>query len=137
MNTSNGYIQLGGNLDQATTINTTSSNTLSIMGLQSGSATDSLVVVDPTAGTLKRISPSKLTTGQYVSTYSATMGQTTFLAPLTVTDANKIQVFRNGSLVGFTTTVGSNNVTIDFSNYDNGYLSGCLASDQIKIYQWK
>jgi trimeric autotransporter adhesin len=45
--------QLGGPLVQATTITTTATNTLTIAGLQSGSASDSVVVADA-AGVLKR-----------------------------------------------------------------------------------
>lgn len=55
-------VKLGGTLiDAATTITTSAENLLQIRGLQSGSnTTDSLVVVDPSNGTLKRISASTL-----------------------------------------------------------------------------
>jgi hypothetical protein len=51
-------IRMGGSLSGATTITTTSSNTLAIAGLQSGAFTDSIVVANPSTGVLKRISPS-------------------------------------------------------------------------------
>lgn len=52
-----GNVQLGGNLVQPTTI-FTNSNTLAIKGLQTGTASDNLVAIDPTTGILK-ISPTQ------------------------------------------------------------------------------
>lgn len=49
-------VQLGGALTKATTVTTTSTNTLAVSGLQSGSTNDSVVVADPSTGVLKRIS---------------------------------------------------------------------------------
>jgi hypothetical protein len=52
---------LGGALTQPTTITTTATNFLAMTGLQSGSlATDSIMVVNPTTGQLKFMSPSSL-----------------------------------------------------------------------------
>jgi hypothetical protein len=132
---SNGNLQLGGSLTMPTTITTSSTNTLSIKGLQSGDSSDSIVVINPTTGVLRMI--SSISTVRKVQVYTATSGQTTFTTPYNITSTDKVQVFRNGSEVDFTATIGSNSVTIDFSNYDNGYLSGCLDKDQIKICQWK
>jgi hypothetical protein len=47
-------ISLGGSLTQATTITTTSGNTLAIAGLQGGAATDSIMTLDATTGVLRR-----------------------------------------------------------------------------------
>lgn len=60
--TKNGQtVQLGGDLIQPTTINTTAANFLAITGLQSGSnTTDSVMVVNPTTGQVKYISASSL-----------------------------------------------------------------------------
>lgn len=60
--TKNGQtVQLGGALNQATTITTTAANFLAITGLQAGSnTTDSVMVVDPSTGQLKIISASAL-----------------------------------------------------------------------------
>ncbi|MCU0328892.1 MAG: hypothetical protein MUE53_07870, partial [Chitinophagales bacterium] len=58
-------VELGGPLTKPTTIGTDATNTLTLNGtglnitsLGSGSVNDSLVVVDPTSGKLKRVSPS-------------------------------------------------------------------------------
>ena len=54
-------VQLGGALNQATTITTTATNFLAITGLQSGSnTTDSVMVVNPTSGQVKFISAASL-----------------------------------------------------------------------------
>lgn len=60
--TKNGQtVQLGGALNQPTTITTTAANFLAITGLQSGSnTTDSVMVVDPTSGQVKFISAAAL-----------------------------------------------------------------------------
>lgn len=56
-------ISLGGNLTGATTIGTSGANTLAITGLQGGASTDSLLVVDPTTGILKRRAVSDVLSG--------------------------------------------------------------------------
>lgn len=53
-------LKLGGALTGATTITTSSSNTLSLSGLSTGAATDSVLVADPSSGEIKRISVSSL-----------------------------------------------------------------------------
>jgi len=60
--TKNGQtVELGGILNKVTTIQTSATNFLQITGLQSGSNTaDSVMVVDPSNGTLKFISASSL-----------------------------------------------------------------------------
>ena len=62
LNKSGQTVKLGGTLtDAATTIVTSASNLLNIQGLQSGSnTTDSVMVLNPTTGTLKYISASAL-----------------------------------------------------------------------------
>lgn len=52
-------VQLGGDLNKATTISTSASNTLAITGLQSGAATDNVVVSD-TNGVLKTVAGSTM-----------------------------------------------------------------------------
>ena len=60
--TKNGQtVELGGALNQATTIATTAANFLAITGLQSGSnSSDSVMVVNPTTGQVKFISAASL-----------------------------------------------------------------------------
>lgn len=53
-------IQLGGALLQATTITTDAAKTLAIAGLQTGAATDKIVVADPISGVVKTIDQTSL-----------------------------------------------------------------------------
>jgi hypothetical protein len=53
-------VQLGGTLTKATTITTSATNTIALGGLQSGATSDSILVVNPSSGVIKRISPSAL-----------------------------------------------------------------------------
>jgi hypothetical protein len=132
---SNGNLQLGGTLIKPTTITTSSINNLSIKGLQSGDSSDSIVVINPTTGVLRMISSTS--TLRKVQVYIATSGQTTFTTPYSITSTDKLQVFRNGSEIDFAASIGSKSVTLDFSTYNDGVISSCLAGDEIKIYQWK
>ncbi|KAA5534712.1 hypothetical protein F0919_08850 [Taibaiella lutea] len=53
-------VKLGGTLTEVTTITTTATEFLQIMGLQGGTTADSLVVIDPATGQLKRMSVQSL-----------------------------------------------------------------------------
>ena len=53
-------VQLGGTLTKATTISTSASNTIALAGLQSGATSDSILVVNPSTGVIRRLSPSVL-----------------------------------------------------------------------------
>jgi trimeric autotransporter adhesin len=61
-------VKLGGALTAATTVTTSSTNTLAIAGLTSGSVSDSVMVVDPTTGVMKRVSASTLLKGATTDT---------------------------------------------------------------------
>lgn len=90
-------IQLGGSLNQATTITTTATNTLAVSGLQSGSlATDSIVVADPTTGVLKRVAASSLLQSGDQS-FTAAAGQTAYTVTNMPAIASRVWVFRNGA----------------------------------------
>jgi hypothetical protein len=130
-----GNIQLGGSLTMPTSITTSTTNTLSLKGLQSGDSSDSIVVINPTTGVLRMISSTA--TVRKVQIYTATSGQTTFTTPYNITSTDKVQVFRNGAEMDFTASIGSQSVTLDFSTYNDGVVSSCLAGDEIKICQWK
>ncbi len=116
-------VELGGSLTKATTITTTVGNTLAIDGLQSGSRTDSIVLVDPTTGVLKRISAASLNN---TKTYTVNSGlplagtatayiipQVTSTIPATYT-TQQVWVFRNGAklVAGIDYTVAGGVVTI-------------------------
>lgn len=114
--TKNGQtVQLGGALNQQTTITTTAANFLAITGLQSGSnTTDSVMVVNPTSGQVKYISASSL------------FNALTFSNGLTKT-GNQIEL--GGDLTKSTTigTTGTNTLKI------TGLQSGSLATDSLVV----
>lgn len=119
-------IQLGGVLIQPTTIETSTTNTLAITGLENGStATDDIVTVDRTTGILKRTTASNLLKEE-VTEITATDGQLTFTG-LTLYTTDKINVYRNGVRIDFTV----NNATTITIEPD----AICYAGDEIRIVQ--
>jgi hypothetical protein len=113
--TKNGQIvQLGGALNQQTTIATDATNFLAITGLTAGSSTDSLMVVNPTTGQIKYISAAALYT------------QLTFSNGLTKT-GNDVKL--GGALTEATT------ITTDATNVLKvaGLQSGDLSVDSIVV----
>ena len=125
----NGNAQLGGPLIKPTTLSTSSTNTLSITGLQTGNiSTDSLLVVAATTGVVRKISTSVLTGDGFMSVVLATSnGQRRFATPAAITNPRKIQVYRNG-------------VTVEFDKVDDTHIdleaqAACYVNDEIKITQ--
>jgi len=114
--TKNGQtVQLGGALNQVTTIATSSENFLQITGLQPGSnTTDSVMVINPSTGQLKFISASAL------------FNALSFGNGLTKT-GNSVEL--GGTLTKPTTltTSATNNLKI------TGLQSGSLASDSLVV----
>lgn len=127
-------ISFGGKLTQPTTIKTDATNTLSVTGLQTGSDTDNFLVADPATGVIKSISSSNIASGRKVVVYTAAQGATQFSTPYTITSADKIQVYRNGSEIDFSAIAGTSTITL---KPDAVFDSGCFAGDEIKIYQWR
>jgi len=102
----NGNAQLGGPLIKPTTLSTSSTNTLSITGLQNGNiSTDSLLVVAATTGVVRKISAT----------------------PAAITNPRKIQVYRNGVTVEFD--------KVDDTHIDLEAQAACYVNDEIKITQ--
>jgi hypothetical protein len=130
-------IMLGGTLTQPVIINTDATNTLSLKGLTAGSLTDRIMVVDPITGQLKSLDAQSLAGTRQVRIYTAADGQTSFDTPFTISNIDKVQVFRNGVEMDFQANVGDNTLTLDFSTYSDGYYTSCFAGDEVKIFQWK
>lgn len=119
-------IQLGGVLIQPTTIETSTTNTLAISGLENGSTTtDDIVTVDRTTGVLKRTTASNLLKEE-VTEITATDGQVTFTG-LTLYTTDKINVYRNGVRIDFTVD-NATTITIEPD-------ATCYAGDEIRIVQ--
>jgi len=129
-------IQLGGSLNQATTITTSATNTLAIQGLQSGNlAADSIVVTDPSTGALKRVAASSLLQSGDQS-FTATAGQTSYSVTNLPANASRVWVFRNGAKLvsGTDYTASAGSVTlIPNSTAPNDW--SVIAGDVIEV-QW-
>ncbi|AZJ35340.1 hypothetical protein [Tenacibaculum singaporense] len=119
-------IQLGGVLIQPTTIETSTTNTLAISGLENGNTTtDDIVTVDRTTGVLKKVTSSNLLREE-VTEITATDGQVTFTG-LTLYTTDKINVYRNGVRIDFTID-NPTTITIEPD-------ATCYAGDEIRIVQ--
>lgn len=119
-------IQLGGVLIQPTTIETSTTNTLAISGLENGNTTtDDIVTVDRTTGVLKKVTSSNLLR-EDVTKITATDGQVTFTGLILYT-TDKINVYRNGVRIDFTVD-NPTTITIEPDAI-------CYAGDEIRIVQ--
>jgi hypothetical protein len=128
LSATNGNVQLGGTLTQPATVSASAENTLAITGLQEGDiSTDSILVVTPIVGVVKKVKFSSSGVNQYKSVTLATAGQLIFSTPISITDIKKIQVYRNGVSVECT-AVDSNHIQLESE-------AACYANDEIKIIQ--
>lgn len=127
---SSNTIQLGGNLIQPTIITTTSTNTLALQGLQTTTlnSSNSFIVVDNTSGELKK-APATSMVQQLQTIIIATDRQIQFNPPESITDINKLDVYRNGVRIAFT-YIDPNTIQIEPEAI-------CYAGDEIRIVQLK
>lgn len=122
-------IQLGGVLIKPTTIQTDATNTLAITGLENGDTTqDDIVTVNNTTGQLRKVSSANFFREEIAEIDVLTDGEIQFTPPLTITDAKKINVYRNGVRIDFTVI---NPTTIEIEPE-----AVCYAGDQIRIVQF-
>lgn len=123
-------IQLGGALIKPTVITTNTVNTLAIQGLEEVIQDDntSIVVVDDATGVLKRINATNLIEQQQIVRI-AVNGQTQFVTPLPYTDIDKLDVYRNGTRVTFT-SVNSTTIALEPE-------ATCYNGDEVRIVQLK
>jgi hypothetical protein len=102
----NGNAQLNGALITPTTITTDATNTLTVAGLQTGTATDNIVVADAT-GVLKTIAQATLNTNNWnILGNSGTNATTNFIG---TTDDNDLVFRRNNDPAG---RLNSNNTAL-------------------------
>ncbi len=120
-------IRLGGPLIEPTTITTTSTNTLSIVGLQNDPQPEEIMVVDPQTGVIKKASVSSLFKEE-VLLHIAQAGQTQFQTPLNITDPKKVNVYRNGVRIDFT--------AISLTTIEVEQAAVCYKDDEIRIVQF-
>ncbi|UWY28027.1 hypothetical protein N4T20_20185 [Flavobacterium sp. TR2] len=127
-------LKLGGNLTEPVTIGTTDSNTLALSGLQEAKTADHILAIDPATGVIRQISSNNLSNKMLQQKIVATNGQIIFTTPSVINSLDKIQVFRNGAEIEFTAKKGENQISLVLYPDTNG---GCLAGDEVKIYQWE
>ena len=130
LSSTNGNVQMGGILTKPTAIATSATNTLSLTGLRNGSlATDSLLVIAPNTGIVRKISSSVLSGVNVLRSIeiASTDGQRRFVTPTTITDIRKIQVYRNGISVEFN--------QVDAIHIELETQASCYANDEVKIIQ--
>ena len=125
-----GNVQLGGALVMPTTIAASSVNTFSITGLKEGnSLTDSLLVIAPTTGVVRKVSMVQAETQIAKVVQVASNGQRRFATPIIITDLKKVQVYRNGINVEFD--------QVDDKHIDLEVQATCYSDDEVKIIQLK
>jgi hypothetical protein len=99
-----------------------------IDSIQSGTlGIDSFLVVSPINGRVKKVSSLGFIAGvkKTLTVVVTATGQTAFNTPFTITDANKISLYRNGVFIDFTVT-GLNTINAEIA---------CIVGDEIRIVQ--
>ena len=123
-------IKLGGSLVEPTKIDTDATNTLSINGLQQTTNVvgENVLLVDSNSGVITRTTLSNMFQEEVTLTIAANDGQNQFATPLPITEASKVNVYRNGVRIGFTVL----NTTILELEPE----AVCYAGDEIRIVQF-
>ncbi len=99
---------------------------LRIEQVSSGTFNDSILVQDNVDKTVKRVSGATLLRGvQKKLIITAIAGQTEYITPATITDYNKVFLYRNGVLIDFVVS-GANVITAEIA---------AVAGDEIRIVQ--
>ncbi|WP_108425278.1 hypothetical protein [Flagellimonas amoyensis] len=125
--TSTNNIELGGTLTKPTLIETDNTHTLALTGLSvDDDSSDMLVTVDGSTGVLGSTPKSSLVQRQESITV-ASNGQNQFVTPMVITDADKIDVYRNGVKIGFS-IVNGNTIELDAN-------ATCFQNDEVRIVQ--
>jgi hypothetical protein len=119
-------LKLGGILSESTTIVTSPVNTFSISGLQNGNSLDSVVLLDPISGVLKKASISSLIVEKQVI-YTAQEGENQFSTPFVFSNIEKVNVYRNGA------RIGAKMLTNTSIQLEDGVI--CVNGDEIRIVQ--
>ena len=126
----NNTVQLGGALIQPTIITTSNTNTLALQGLQNTTldTANNILVVDNSTGEIKKAPATNLLQQQQTITI-AIDGQRRFNPPDSITDINKLDVYRNGVRIAFA-LIDTNTIEIEPE-------ATCYAGDEIRIVQLK
>ena len=122
-------IGLGGTLTKETTLATSTTNTLAIMGLENTIDVEAneIMVVDKATGILKKIEASTLLREEEI-VVTAKDGQSQFTPPYPIVNPKQIDVYRNGVRIAFTVV---NATTIELEPE-----AICYKDDKIRIVQF-
>ena len=121
-------VVLGGELIEPTILYTSGVNSLSLKGLAEGNGKDSILVSENNTGIIKKNAASSLIIKVAKIKYKAKEGQVRFFTPKPVTDLERITVFRNGILIGFS-VVDENSIELEQG-------INCNMNDEIQIVQY-
>jgi len=126
----NTTIKLGGALVEPTKLTTDATNTLSIDGLQeiTPTADNNVLTVDTNSGVITRTPLANLFQEEVTLTIAANDGQNQFATPMPITAPSKVNVYRNGVLIGFTVL---NSTVVELESD-----AVCFAGDEIRIVQF-
>ena len=123
----NNTLKLGGDLDEPTTIITSSTNTLALKNLEQSTAeTDEVLTVEQSTGVIKKRALSTISQQKQVI-LTATDGQLTFATPEPISSIDKLSVYRNGTRISF---IVVNATTIELEPE-----AICYQGDEIRIVQ--
>jgi len=125
----NNLVRLGGALIEATSIETSPTNTFSIMGLEETEADDqhNLMITEVNTGILKRLPFSSLYQ-EYITAFQAEEGQKQFSFDEPIGSNQKLRVYRNGILVNYT-LINPQTIELELQ-------ATCHQNDEIKIIQF-
>ena len=125
----NNDVQLGGDLIIPTIISTDATNTFALTGIQNVVNTEEvdIAVIEKNTGKVKKISSTNLFQEE-VGLILAEDGQTLFPTPLPISNANKVNVYRNGVMISFT--------AIDVNTIQVEVAATCYKNDEIRIVQF-
>ena len=126
----NTTIKFGGALVEPTKLTTDATNTLSIDGLQeiTPTADNNVLTVDTNSGVITRTPLANLFQEEVTLTIAANDGQNQFATPMPITTPSKVNVYRNGVLIGFTVL---NTTVVELESE-----AVCYAGDEIRIVQF-
>ena len=126
----NTTIKFGGALVEPTKLTTDATNTLSIDGLQeiTPTADNNVLTVDTNSGVITRTPLANLFQEEVTLTIAANDGQNQFATPMPITAPSKVNVYRNGVLIGFTVL---NSTVVELESD-----AVCFAGDEIRIVQF-
>ncbi|MDY0989469.1 hypothetical protein SOM12_18705, partial [Flavobacterium sp. CFBP9031] len=129
LTSTNGNVQLGGNLTLPTTISTDFANTLAITGLMHGNPMDEILVTDPGGGIIRTIKPFELNMNNWsINGNMGIQAQVNFLGTLDDADL----VFRRNSVISGRIEVNNTSFGVNaFNNNPTGQFNAAFGTSSL------